>query len=190
MGLVPLSLFNPSLNRIAPSDTPAEREGRKRHDFNTGRLWDAPLRRTNTITERSCTRNKGTARKPLPQRVFRRVLHKQHASVMRTFRANACFCLTFPIGSKFSSLQRSLGARTRCPPDTPALDDEEENRIAPGGWPTMASPWKDGGARTTRKERASRASRIFPSETRGPSRERLDRRAALPAPARTGRVIF
>ena len=48
----------------------------------TGRPWDAPLRRFITITEGTCTRNKGTAWKGWPQRVFGRVLHKQHASVI------------------------------------------------------------------------------------------------------------
>src|SRR5689334_9520952 len=42
----------------------------------TGRLRDAPLRRTTTITERPCTRNKGTARNRHIQRVFGHVLHK------------------------------------------------------------------------------------------------------------------
>src|SRR4029077_1878721 len=81
---------------------------------------DAPLRRSNTITERPCTSNNGTARNPLRQSVFRRVLHKQHATVMGTFRANACFCLTFPIGSQLSSLHCILGAKSRCPHETSA----------------------------------------------------------------------
>jgi hypothetical protein len=127
--LVPVG---PRLSLIAPSDTPAEREGRKRHDLNTGRLRDAPLRRTNTITERPCTRNNGTERKPLRQSVFRRVLHKQHASVIRAFLANACFCLTFPIGSKFPSLQRNLGLARPCPhATTPCNDAKRESNRAP-----------------------------------------------------------
>jgi hypothetical protein len=84
-------------------------------------------------------------RKPLRQSVFKRVLHKQHATVMRIFPANACFCLTFPIGSKFPLLQRSSGAKTRCPHDTSLLHRRKENRIARGGPQTVASQWKDGG---------------------------------------------
>jgi len=52
---------------------------------------------------------------PLRQRVFRRVLHKQHASVIRMIFASACFCLMFPVGSKFASLQRSLSAKPLSP---------------------------------------------------------------------------
>jgi len=42
----------------------------------TGRPRDAPLRRNITITEGTCTRNKGTAWKAGVKRVFRQVLHK------------------------------------------------------------------------------------------------------------------
>jgi hypothetical protein len=76
--------------------------------------------RTQLPNDHACTRNKGTARNPLSQRVFGRVLHKQHATVMGTFRANACFCLTFPIGSQLSSLHCILGAKSRCPHETSA----------------------------------------------------------------------
>jgi len=42
----------------------------------TGRPRDAPLRRTLTITEGLCTRNKGTASNRVSQGVFGIVLHK------------------------------------------------------------------------------------------------------------------
>src|SRR6266436_3277393 len=42
----------------------------------TGRPRDAPLRRTITITEGFCTRNKGTAQNARVPPVFGRVLHK------------------------------------------------------------------------------------------------------------------
>ena len=102
---------------------------------------------------------------PSHEHNYRMTLHKQQrnraeppaperfqAGVAQTTRDRAAdfprkrlFCLTFPIGSKFPLLQRSSGAKTRCPHDTSLLHRRKENRIARGGPQTVAGQWKDGG---------------------------------------------
>jgi hypothetical protein len=69
----------------------------------------------------------------------------QASSVMRSFLANPCFCLTFPFPSEFSSRQRSSSASAHRRCDKSLLPRRNGKQIARGDPPNMASLWKDGG---------------------------------------------
>ena len=107
----PLSLVpsprGPRLRRIAPSDTPAEREGRKRRAENTGRLWDAPLRRTDKDYLRSLHKQQMNC-------VERGVSERFWTGVAQTTRDRDCAPKSKPLVYRWNFSVTVFAARLSC----------------------------------------------------------------------------
>jgi hypothetical protein len=82
----------------------------------TGRRRDAPLRRSNRITERHCTRNKGTAHLGRTGSVFGPVLHKGHGTMASHRLTSFCFRLNFSIAGKAGCFLGTTMAHCGRPP--------------------------------------------------------------------------